>query len=87
MNMSEKIGRLGPGPRVNLLSHGRENLQESDVLHDNFFFHDQKRDMASSVTWSKHFECFSSFLKYFFYINWQVFAVFLNNSLHSIVSG
>ena len=48
--MSEKIGRLGPGPRVNLLSHGRENLQESDVLHDNFFFHDQKRDMASSVT-------------------------------------
>ena len=43
--MSEKIGRLGPGPRV-----GRENLQESNVLRDNFFFHDQKRDMASSVT-------------------------------------
>ena len=35
--MGEKIGRLGPGPRVNLLSHGRENLQESNVLHDNFF--------------------------------------------------
>ena len=40
--MSEKIGRLGPGPRVNLLSYGRENLQQSNVLHDNFFFHDQK---------------------------------------------
>ena len=31
--MSEKIRRLGPGPRV-----GRENLQESNVLRDNFFF-------------------------------------------------
>ena len=45
MNMSEKIGRLGPGPRVNLLSHGRENLQESNVLHDNFFF------MTKKGTW------------------------------------
>ena len=45
MNMSEKIGRLGPGPRVNLLSHGRENLQESDVLLDNFFF------MTKKGTW------------------------------------
>ena len=42
--MSEKIGRLGPGPRVNLLSHGRENLQESDVLHDNW--RHQSRDQS-----------------------------------------
>ena len=45
MNLSEKIGRLGPGSRVNLLSHGRENLQESDVLLDNFFF------MTKKGTW------------------------------------
>ena len=30
------------------------------------FFHDQKRDMTSSVTWSERFEYFSSFLKYIF---------------------
>ena len=50
MNMNEKVARLGRGlKRVNLLSHGRENLQESNVLPDNFF-HDQKRDMTSSAT-------------------------------------
>ena len=48
--MSEKGGRLGQGlQRVNLLLHGRENLHESNFLPDNFF-HDQKRDMTSSVT-------------------------------------
>ena len=48
--MSEKVGRLGRGlQRVNLLSHGRENLRESNVFTDNLF-HDQKRDMISSVT-------------------------------------
>ena len=41
----------------------RENLQESEVLLDNFF-HGQKRDLTSLVTQSKCFECFSSFLKY-----------------------
>ena len=42
MNMSKKVGRLGRGlQRVNLLSEGRENLRESNVLPDNFF-HDQK---------------------------------------------
>ena len=47
--MSEKVERLGRGMyRVNLLSHGREDLRESNVLPDNFF-HDQKRDMTSSV--------------------------------------
>ena len=36
--MSEKVGRLDRGPyRVNLSSHGRENLQESNVLPDNIF--------------------------------------------------
>ena len=36
--MSEKVGRLGRGlSRVNLLSHGRENLRESNVLPDHFF--------------------------------------------------
>ena len=36
--MSEKVGRLGRGPyRVNLSSHGSENLQESNVLPDNIF--------------------------------------------------
>ena len=50
MNMSEKVGRLGQGmKRVDVSSHGRENLQESNVLPDNIF-HDQKRDMMSSVT-------------------------------------
>ena len=47
------------------------------------FFNDQKRVTTSSVTWSECFECFRSFLKYFFFVlNWQVFAVFLNNSLY-----
>ena len=37
MNMSEKVGRLGRGlQRVDLSSHGRENLPESNVLPDNF---------------------------------------------------
>ena len=63
MNMSEKVERLGRGMyRVNLLSHGREDLRESNVLPDNFF-HDQKRDMTSSVMWSKLFERFSLLLK------------------------
>ena len=36
--MSEKVGRLGRGLyRVNLVPHGRENLQESNVLRDGFF--------------------------------------------------
>ena len=36
--MSEKVGRLGRGlQRVNLLSHGRENLRESNVLLIIFF--------------------------------------------------
>ena len=84
--MSEKVGRLGRGLyRVNLLSHDKENLWQSNVLPDNFSHH-QKRDMTSPVTRSKCFECFSVFLKYFFVINWQVFAVFLNNSLDCIVS-
>ena len=47
----------------NLLSHGRENLRESKVLLDKFF-RDQKRDMTSTVTWSKCFDCFSLFLNY-----------------------
>ena len=42
--------------------------------------------MTSSAPCSNPFECFGSFLKYFFVINWQVFAVFLNNSLRCIVS-
>ena len=75
MSMSEKVGRLGRG-------YGRENLGESNFLPDNFF-HDEKREVTSSVTRSKRFECFSSFLKYLFVINWQVFAVFLNNSQRS----
>ena len=38
MNMSEKLGRLGRGLyRVNLLSHDKENLWQSNVLPDNFF--------------------------------------------------
>ena len=50
MNMSETVGRLGRGLwRVNFSSHDRENLQESNVLPDDCF-HDQKRDMTSSVT-------------------------------------
>ena len=58
MNVSEKVGRLGRGLyRVKLSSHGRENLQESCVLPDNCF-HDQKRDMTSSGTWSKRFDFF-----------------------------
>ena len=49
MNMSEKVGRLGRGLEiVDLLSHGRENLEKSNVLPDNFF-HYQKRDITSSV--------------------------------------
>ena len=33
MNMSEKVVRLGQGlQRLNLSSHGRENLRESNVL-------------------------------------------------------
>ena len=43
--MSENVARLGRGLlRVNLSSHGRENLRESNVLPD-IFLHDQKRDM------------------------------------------
>ena len=47
------------------MTHGRENLQESNVLPDKFC-HYQKRDMTSSVTWSERFEYLSSFLKYIF---------------------
>ena len=37
VNMSEKVGRLGRGlQRVNLSSHGREKLRESNVLPDNY---------------------------------------------------
>ena len=37
--MSEKVARLGSGlKRVNLLSHDRENLRESNVLPDSSFF-------------------------------------------------
>ena len=71
---------------MNLLSHDREYLRESNVQPDHFFFHDQKRDMTSSVTRSKRFKCFSSFLKYLFVINWQVFSVFLNNSFYTVLS-
>ena len=66
MNMSEKVGRLGGRlQRVDVSSHRRENLLETNVLPDTFFLY-QKRDMTSSVTWSQRFECFSSFLKYIF---------------------
>ena len=37
MNMSEKSGDKAGLWRVNLLSHGKENLQESNVLPDNLF--------------------------------------------------
>ena len=38
MNMSEKVGKLGRGLlRGDVSSYGRENLQESNVLPDNFF--------------------------------------------------
>ena len=43
--MSEKIKRLGPGPRVNLLSHGRENLQQVMFYMIIFFF------MTKKGTW------------------------------------
>ena len=37
--MSEKDARLGSGlKRVNLLSHDRENLRDSNVLPDSSFF-------------------------------------------------
>ena len=37
--MSEKVARRGSGlKRVNLLSHDRENWQESKVLADSSFF-------------------------------------------------
>ena len=48
--MSENVERLGRGlQRVDVSSHGRENLQEANVLPDNIS-HDQKRDMTSSAT-------------------------------------
>ena len=48
--MSEKVGRLGRGLQIiDISSHGTENLQESNVLPDNFS-DDQKRDVTSSVT-------------------------------------
>ena len=50
MNMSEEVGRVGRWLwRIDVSSHGRENLRESNVLPDNFS-HDQNRDMTSSVT-------------------------------------
>ena len=73
MNMSEKVS-----------SYGRENLQESNVLPDNFF-HCQKRDMTSSVTRSERYKYFSSFLKYnFCNKSASFFFVFLYKSLHCI---
>ena len=48
--MSEKVRRLGRGLlRANFVSHGGENLRERNVPPVNFF-HDQKKDMTSSVT-------------------------------------
>ena len=49
--MSGKVGRLGRGlKRIDLSSDGSEYLQESNVLPDEFFFDDQKRDITLSVT-------------------------------------
>ena len=40
MNMSEKVGRLGLARAVS--SHGRENLQESNVLPNSFFMNKRR---------------------------------------------
>ena len=62
--MSEKVGRLGRGlQRVNLLSYGRENLRESNVLP---MTKRSKRFESVFNAKSKRFECLSSFLKYLF---------------------
>ena len=88
MNMSEKVGRIGQGLyRESTFYQTAEKTCGKAMLYMMiFFFYDQKGDMTSSVAWSKRFEWFSSFLKYLLVINWQFFAVFLNNSLHCIVS-
>ena len=45
MNLTEKVRGLGRGLlRVNLLSHRRENLRESNGLPDKFF-------MTKRATW------------------------------------
>ena len=49
--MSEKVGRLGRGlKRDDVSSHGRENLQESDVPPDDFFWlPNERHDVISHV--------------------------------------
>ena len=48
------------------------------------FFHYQKRDMTSSVTSSERVKYYSSFLKYTFTLNWQVF-VFFSTNLYTVL--
>ena len=52
MNMSENVGRLG-----DVSSHGSSEMCREVMFYLMiFFFHDQKRDMTSSVTRSERFE-------------------------------
>ena len=45
MNMSENVGRLG-----DVSSHGSSEMCREVTFYLMIFFHDQKRDMTSSVT-------------------------------------
>ena len=53
-------------------------------ITDNIF-HNQKRDMTSSVTWSERFEYFSSFLKYIFRHKLASFCCFFSTNLYNVL--
>ena len=53
MNMSKKSGDYAEGCRELTFHHTEERVCMKLLFYLIIFFHDQKRDIASSVTWSK----------------------------------
>ena len=66
MNMSEKSEDKAEGCGESTFYHTAKKICRKVMFYLIIYFNDQKRDMTSSVMWSKHFECFGSFLKYLF---------------------
>ena len=67
MNMSKKSGDKAKGCGESTFSHTAKKICRKVMFrYLIIYFNDQKRDVTSSVMWSKHFECFGSFLKYLF---------------------
>ena len=66
MHERKKSGDKAEGCRESTFYHMAEKICGKVMLYLIIIFHDQKSDMIMSVTLSKSFECFSSFLKHLF---------------------